>query len=207
MRPLRLILCDELANARDGVPADRDNAVAGMAGLPPRRESFAKLGFTLAELAVVLLIMGVFTAVSVPKFLDSLLYHRVESAARRVKTDLELARQTARQKSTSVSVTFTGSTYTLGGGIKGLDNPGAVYTVNLAADPFSLDGVVANFSSTQMVTFDGYGNPTSAGTVALSCKNQTCTVTLNGASGEATISSNHSSNGVSQDDSEPLVGP
>jgi prepilin-type N-terminal cleavage/methylation domain-containing protein len=171
------------------------------------KSASAKLGFTLAELAVVLLIMGVFTAVSVPAFLDSLLYHRVESAARRVKTDLELARQTARLKSTSVSVTFTGSTYTLGGGVKSLDNPRAVYTVNLAADPFSLDGVVANFNSTQTVTFDGYGSPTSAGTIALSCKNHTCTVTLNGASGEATISSNHPSNGVSEIDSTPLVGP
>ena len=35
--------------------------------------------------------MGILTAVAAPTFFDSLLFHRVESAARRVKADLELA--------------------------------------------------------------------------------------------------------------------
>ena len=45
--------------------------------------------FTIIELVIVVLIMSIFAAVAAPTFLDSLLFHRVESAARRVKADLD----------------------------------------------------------------------------------------------------------------------
>jgi len=155
--------------------------------------------FTLAELAIVLLIMSVFTAVAAPAFLDSLLFHRVESAARRVKTDLELARHSARLKSASRSVAFTGSSYTLPG-IKSLDDPTAVYTVDLAASPFELDSLVADFNNTTMVSFDGYGTPSSGGTVILTAKAHQATVTLNTTTGEVTITTNHPNGGAAQVD-------
>ena len=145
-----------------------------------------------------MLIMSVFTAIAVPSFLDSLLFHRVETAARRVKADLELARQTARLKSAARSVTFNNSSYTLSGGIKNLDNPNAVYTVDLAASPFELTSVVSNFNSTHAVTFDGYGTPSSGGTVVLTAKNHNCTVTVNASTGEATIGSDHPGGGSAQ---------
>ena len=60
-----------------------------------------RCAFTFIELVIVLLVMGILTAVAAPKFFDSLLFHRVESAARRVKADLELARTQARLTSAS----------------------------------------------------------------------------------------------------------
>ena len=134
--------------------------------------------------------MSVLAAVAAPSFMDSLLFHRVESAARRLKADIEYQRQRARLTSTSQSVTFNNGSYSLSGA-KSLDDPTSVYTFNLKQSPYLLDSATANFSNTQVLTFDGYGSPSSAGTVVLVAKTHQCTVTVNGTTGGATISSNH----------------
>jgi Tfp pilus assembly protein FimT len=146
---------------------------------------------------VVVLIMGILTAVAAPTFFDSLVFHRVESAARRVKADLELARTQARLTSASQSVTFTNSAYTLSN-VKSLDKPGAVYSVDLKKQPYSLDSAAADFSSAATVSFDGYGTPTSGGTVVLVAKSHQCIVTLNGTTGDVTITSSHSGGRTAQ---------
>jgi Tfp pilus assembly protein FimT len=153
--------------------------------------------FSIFELLIVSLIMGILAAVAAPKFYDSLLFHRVESAARRVKADLELARTQARLTSASQSITFTNSTYTLAN-VKNLDKPSAVYTLDLKQQPFALDSAVANFSGASTVSFDGYGMPSSGGTVVVTAKSHQCTVTLNGTTGDVTITSSHSGGRTAQ---------
>jgi prepilin-type N-terminal cleavage/methylation domain-containing protein len=155
---------------------------------PTRRESRA---FTLVELLIVMLVMGIMTAVATPAFMDSLLFHRVESAARRIKADLELARHTARLTSTTQSITFTGLTYTVSGGIKNLDNPTQPYLVDLAAPPYELSDVTANFNGDQSLSFNGYGAPSSWGTIFLTNKRHQCIVQLDPTTGNVTITSNH----------------
>src|SRR5262245_43706036 len=102
-------------------------------------------GFTIIELVVVILIMSIFAAVTAPAFIDSLLFHRVETAARRVKGDIDFARQRARLTSAAQGVTFTAGTYTLTGA-KSMENPTKIYSVNLRKTPYSLDTATANFS-------------------------------------------------------------
>jgi prepilin-type N-terminal cleavage/methylation domain-containing protein len=142
--------------------------------------------FTIIELVIVIMITSIFAAVAAPAFLDSLLFHRVESAARRVKSDIDYQRQRARLTSTAQSVTFAASTYTLSGA-KSLNDPTQVYSVNLRQSPYSLDSATANFASTQVLTFDGYGTPSSGGTV-----------TVNGTTGTTTITSSHGNGGMAQ---------
>lgn len=161
--------------------------------LRPRR----RCAFTIIELVIVLMIMGILTAVTAPKFFDSLLFHRVESAARRVKADLELARTQARLTSASQSITFASSAYTLSN-TKSLDKPGAIYSVDLKKEPYSLDSATPSFSNAAAVSFDGYGTPSSGGTVVLVAKSHTCTVTLNGTTGDVTITSSHSGGRTAQ---------
>ena len=155
-------------------------------------------GFSVVELLIVVLMMGIFAAVAAPTYLDSLVFHRVELAARRLKADLELARQTARLKSTAQTVAFTNSGYTLDPVVKALDNPNESYSVDLSTPPFELTAVTANFNSTTSLTFDGFGRPSSDGaplssdgTIVLAAKNHQCTVTVHAASGQVSIESQH----------------
>ena len=146
---------------------------------------------TIIELVIVVMVMSIMAAVAMPSFLDSLLFHRVESAARRVKADIELTRHTARLTSAAQSMTFANTTYTLSAAMKALDRPGDTYFVDLAAPPYEVSSVTANFNATTAVSFDGYGSPSSGGTVVLALKGHQCTLTLNGATGEVSIASSH----------------
>jgi prepilin-type N-terminal cleavage/methylation domain-containing protein len=154
----------------------------------------ARRAFSMIELVIVILIMSIFSAVAAPKFLDSLLFHHVESAVRRVKADIDYARQRARLTSTTQTVTFTGSTYTVSG-MKSLDLNSSTYTVNLTRTPYSLDSATANFGGSQVLTFDGYGTPTSGGTVVLTAKAHHCTITVDGVTGNTTFTSSHPGGG------------
>jgi prepilin-type N-terminal cleavage/methylation domain-containing protein len=155
------------------------------------RISSCAAGFTVIELVVVMLVMSILAAAATPAFIDSLLFHRVESAARRVKADLELARHTARLTSAAQAVTFSGNTYTLSAGVDSFDVPGTSYVVDLSASPYELSSVAADFAGDPEITFDGYGTASSGGAVVLGTRNHECTVTLDAANGSVTISSDH----------------
>jgi type II secretory pathway pseudopilin PulG len=141
----------------------------------------------------VLLIMSILVAAAVPKFVDSLLFHRVETAARRVKADLELAQNTARLTSASQTITFSGTAYTTTAAVKDLDRLSDTYNVDLADAPYDVTTVTADFGGDAFVSFDGYANPSSGGTVLIKIDNDhQCTVTLDATTGHVAITSNHS---------------
>lgn len=167
----------------------------------PRESACALLarrkGVSLVELVVVLLILGIFAAVAAPKFAESLTYHRVEAAARRLKIDLAQLRQAARRTSSPRSLTFQDSTtYTLSPDVADPDHPDQSYTVDLTATPYRLDAMTVDFDGETSVTFDGYGNPSHGGQVTLKADDWVCVVTLDGITGNATKSDTTSLNGA-----------
>jgi Tfp pilus assembly protein FimT len=166
-----------------------------------RSQAQASRAFSVIELTIVILIMSIFAAASAPAFMDSLLFHRVEAASRRVKADIEYCRQLARLKSTTQTITFTAAgTYTVSGA-KSMGKSTGTYAVNLKQSPYSLDSAVANFSNTLVLSFNGYGSPSSGGTVVLTAKTHQCTVTVDSVTGAATITTAHANGGMAQVDS------
>jgi prepilin-type N-terminal cleavage/methylation domain-containing protein len=165
-----------------------------MATLAEHRGTAARRGLTAIELLIVVTIIGILAAAAVPTFFDSLAFHRVESAARRVKTDLEYLRQTARLTSRTQAMTFTGLVYTADAGsdVRDFDRPGEQYSVDLAAAPYEIDRASVNLEGDgSTISFDGYGVPQNAGTIVLEVGNYQCTVTIGDVDGEASITSNH----------------
>jgi Tfp pilus assembly protein FimT len=141
------------------------------------------------EVVVVLLVMGIVAATAAPSFYVSLQHHELETAARRVVMDLEQVRHTARVTSQTQTLTFTTATnYSLSAGIVSLESSGEIYAVNLAGPPYELDSVTLNLGGATTVSFDGYGNTATSGTIVLARGNRTRTVTLDGVSGAISFS-------------------
>ena len=152
------------------------------------RASERRPGFSILELVVVLLVMGIVAAAATPSFYASLRHHELETAARRLALDLEQARHAARVKSQAESLTFTSATtYALSSGVASLKSPGQTYSVDLAATPYDLDSVTVNLGGPTTIAFDGYGNASVGGTIVLALGNQTRTVTLNSTNGRISV--------------------
>ena len=133
-----------------------------------RSSKVRRAGFTLVEIVITVLIMGILTAVAAPKFADTLHRTRAESAAKRIKVDLGLARQNAISRSLTQTVKFTPATddYTLPG-MADLNHSSQTYSVDLAAAPYNAVLVSANLGGDSDVQFDHYGQPDSCGTITV----------------------------------------
>ena len=144
--------------------------------------------FTLVELVIVVLIVGIMAAVAVPRLMDSISYHRAEAAAKRVKLDMELARRSARISSADRSIQFdtAAETYTLTGTTH-LDHVGADYSVRLDQAPYQAAIVSADFGGDTVLTFDGYGAADSSGGIVVQAGPYQKTITVEPGTGKATI--------------------
>jgi prepilin-type N-terminal cleavage/methylation domain-containing protein len=134
--------------------------------------------FTLIELIAAALVLGIMTAAAVPTFVSSIMYHRAESAAVRVKRDLELARQMAITRSTSYSVEFSASVYKIPN-LDSLDHAGQDYEVDLSRAPHSVQVNLVDFGGASSVTFNGYGTPSASGTIVLQAGSHQRQIDLN----------------------------
>jgi type II secretion system protein H len=145
--------------------------------------------FSLLELVLVLVIMGIAAAIAVPRHAAALARYRAETCARRIAADLEQARDVARQTSGDQTILFNPAAecYTLTGR-DDPDRPGQPYTVALAGDPYHADLVGATFGAGAAVTFNGFGLPQDGGTVTVESGGYAWTVMVDGESGEVTTS-------------------
>ena len=146
--------------------------------------------FTLIELVIVVLIMGIMAAAAAPRFNKSLCYHRAESAAKRIKADLELARKYAMSTSTKQTVSFVVASdrYSLAG-VKDLNHGTQIYEVDLSDSLCNASIVSAAFDngSDSDVEFDGYGVPDSGGTVVIQSGIYQRTIVVDSETGKASI--------------------
>lgn len=151
----------------------------------PRRPH-PRAAFSLIELTIVLIIMGIMAAITIPRLANSIARRQVELAADRVADDLNLARQQAKALSKSVTVVFNQSagTCTLVG-IPSLDRDGSQYTTRLADPPYRVTVQTVDFGSDTMVKFNGFGEPDTGGILTVTVGRFSRSVTLDPISGRA----------------------
>lgn len=153
-----------------------------------RSRKCTRCGFTLVELVIVVLIIGILTVGAAPKFSVGLNRVRADAASLRIKADLNLARQTAITRSAEQSVVFTaGSAEYALPGLTDPDRPAAPYAVNLGDGSYRAVVTSAAFGAGTTVRFDRYGQPNSGGVVTVSAGGVTKTVSVDATSGAVSI--------------------
>ena len=149
--------------------------------------------FSLVELIVVVAIVAILAGVAIPRFDSGSTRHRADAAARRVVSDLVLARRHANHVSTAQTVTFdpAADSYQLSG-LPDLDRPSIDYVVHLADEPYGATLISADFNGSSSVNFNGFGQATgmasTTGTVVIQIGDQQRTIILDPDTGELTIS-------------------
>lgn len=158
-----------------------------MAGNPSGCKT-ASPAFSLVELVVVVAIIGIISAIAVPRFLVSLSRYHADAAANCVAAQLRHAAAEARFSSCSRTVTLDPSDSTLL-----VYDPSAaagqqvVDQVDLAKSPFDSKVTQSDFASGSPLTFDGYGQPSRSASVTLESGDQSRVVSIDGATGEVSI--------------------
>jgi prepilin-type N-terminal cleavage/methylation domain-containing protein len=127
-------------------------------------------GFSLVEMVIVVLIIGIVALATIPRYQDYWTRHSLQSACQRVAADLRHAQSHAMSTSQNVDVNFSVSpddSYS----IPSLDseaNALLVYSVNVNGVPYRSSIHSANFDGDAVVVFNPFGIPDSAGSVTLS---------------------------------------
>ena len=147
-------------------------------------------GFTFVEMLMVMAIIGIITAMAMPRWTRSVARYEADAAARRLAADLAWAQSLARNTSSSQTVhfNFSDNTYQLVG-VADPDHPTQVYSVDLKQPPYRC--AIAASTATDPngnIVFDGYGATAAGGAIVLQAGEVQKQVTVNGASGTATIS-------------------
>jgi type II secretory pathway pseudopilin PulG len=142
-----------------------------------------RAGFTLADMVIVVLIIGIMAAVAAPQFAESVATAHVEAAVQRIEQDLEFARKSANTRSENQPIVFDpeADTYTLPG-VADLDRRSQDYVVRLGDAPYQVDLVSAEFgeapSVTSTLTFNMFGYPDQAGSIVVQFGNKVKTVSV-----------------------------
>jgi type IV fimbrial biogenesis protein FimT len=171
-----------------GMDRPRDVRTPRKQRFPQIARSETRRGFTLVDLTITVLIMGVVAATASPRFAALLTSYTAEAAARRVAADLNYAASAAAQTSQSVTVTFnvSGDSYSVVG-VDSPDHPGSAWAVSLTNGGYNVDLVSVDFAATQTVTFNAYGRPNNPGSIILSSGSDSATIVVDAATGRATV--------------------
>ena len=163
-------------------------------------------GYTLVELTIVMLIMGIVAAAAVPRFNDSMDRFRVDAAASRIVADMNLVRARAMTLGSDQGINFFTSTETYNlAGDPDPNSPGEEYWVDLSQTSYPVDLVSTTFTNTDAFTnivavfWDIYGKanayapppnpqtPLASGTIVIASGSEQRTIVISPVTGKASV--------------------
>ena len=133
-----------------------------------------RAGFTLVELVLVLIIVGIVAAIAMPRFAQATARQQLDAAADRLVRDFEKAQHDARATINQVAMTFdtADNSYTV------TQANGDTVVVQLDESPYQVAIKKATFNDVSAMSFNGYGVPSSAGAVTLESSTGSVVVSL-----------------------------
>ena len=148
----------------------------------------ARPAFTLVELVMSLAIMAIFSAIAIPRYANFLSRQRMQSATRRVMSDLSLAARRAKLKGVNQTVAFhvTEDTYNVGD-MMDPDRPDQPYVTRIGEPPYRATIVSADFGGDANLVFNGYGVPDTNGSIVIQVGHFRQTIPVTGAAGDGGV--------------------
>ena len=145
-------------------------------------------GFTLVDVTVTVLIMGILAGVAMPAFARLLDDYRVEAAARELAGNLNYVARAASHRSQEITVTIDPATSQWSvPALPHPNHPGQPWNVELSSSGFPATLISVGFGGDSEVTFDVNALPDSGGTVVLTAGGATRTVVLSPVDGRAVM--------------------
>lgn len=158
-------------------------------GFAAGRPQGSHAAFSLIELLIVIMIIGIVAMTAVPRFASIIGRRRLIMAAQRVQQDVKQAQAKAIQTSSPYLVRFSEANclYSITAGTRAA--PGADYTtVRLGDEPYAVSTMDVSYTPTKTLVIDGYGVADQSGTVTLSYGRDVIVVTIDADGGVSVAS-------------------
>ena len=121
------------------------------------RRAFSSFG--MAEIVLVLVVLAVIAAVALPRYAEATARYRAEGAMRRLRQDIDLARNASREDGRSRTITLNAvpASYSIVSAAGGTTAGKTVYTVDLSLEPYKSSMWLGRSIGAASITISGAG--------------------------------------------------